>query len=167
MRQSSANADRLAETDSASASNRNNRVGSLGRGILKSLVCDIRGSMHGRLAENTGDLTLEHILYSLGLANLLRCREHQRGLHLQAGDLIGELLQRAAAEDDTARVGIVLEGIHPVFESSESEACHLIVHTPHPTAVDERRAHPWGRGVLSAVVIWWFSGPLQVGGFRT
>lgn len=71
---------------------------------------------------------------------------------MQAGDLVGEFLQGAAAEDDAAGTGIVFEGFHDVgvlgnASFTVEDSCLLNSASPHPTAIRRRRCAavgPWG-----------------------
>lgn len=68
--------------------------------------------MHGSFGEDAGHLAVQDGFDILGLGDLLRGREEERCFEVLAGELIGELLQCAAAEDDSAGVGVVFEGVH-------------------------------------------------------
>ena len=113
MWQPSTNANRLSKADGTSTSNGDDRVGSLRLSIFESLVGDIRRRVHGGLAEDASDLTFKHILDGFRVAELIGRGQHQRGLHLQTGDLIREFLQCAAAE--TTRPGLGLYSKASIF----------------------------------------------------
>lgn len=112
VRQSCADADGFAQADGATTADGDDAVGALGFGVFQCLVGDVGGSVHGGFGEDAGHLAVQDGLDILGLGDLLRGREEERCFEVLAGELVGELLQCAATEDDSAGVGVVFEGVH-------------------------------------------------------
>lgn len=124
VRQPRPHRQRLAEPDRTPTTDRHDGVGARLADNLQRALRDGRRRVHDGFGEDAGrgDVGLlgvgggggeeDERLERFRLRELLRGAEQQRRGDAQAGELGGELLQGAGAEDDAGRVGVVLEWLH-------------------------------------------------------
>lgn len=104
-----ADADGLAQPGRAAAADGHDAVGAVGLGVRDGRVGDAGGRVHGGTAKDARDVAAEDLAEVVGLADLLWGGEEEGLGEVLPRELGGQFLDGAAAKDDPAGVGVVLE----------------------------------------------------------